>query len=155
MVLVRAKKGINIQVFDPLTHDVEETKTVNGIFFLVSPENNPTQHLRILAKIAGRVDDDDFAEKWSNAKDEHELQEALLYDEQFLTLTISNNNKTKDLIDTPVRTIQMPEGCLITTIRRTGQTIVPKGNTILKNNDRLIIMGEPNGITELRKKYLR
>ncbi len=154
MVLVRAKEGIVIQVFDPLTHDVEETKTVMGIFFLVSPENNPTQHLRILAKIAGRVDDDDFAVKWENAKDEHELQEALLYDEQFLSLTINKNSITKELIDLPVRSIKMPEGCLITTIRRSGKAIVPKGNTIIKNNDLLIIMGETDGITKLRETYL-
>ncbi len=154
MVLVRSKQGITIDVFDPLTHEVEETLTVNGIFFLVSPEDNPTQHLRILAKIAGRVDDNDFAEKWENAKDAHELQEALLYDEQFLTLVVDRNTKTNDLVNAPVKTIEIPEGCLITSIRRNGQTIVPKGNTILKNNDRLILMGEPEGIDILRKKYL-
>ena len=153
MVLVRSKQGITIDVFDPLTHEVEETLTVKGIFFLVSPEDNPTQHLRILAKIAGRVDDNDFAEKWENAKDAHELQEALLYDEQFLTLVVNNKTKTKSLVDAPVKAIEIPEGCLITNIRRGRQTIVPKGNTILKNNDRLIIMGEPEGIDILRKKF--
>ncbi len=153
MVLVRAKQGIEIKVFNPLTHEIEETKIVNGIFFLVSPENNPSQHLRILAKIAGRVDDDDFALKWFNANNENELREALLYDEQFLTLVIDKNNNTADLINSPLRSITIPEGCLVTTIRRAGKTIIPKGNTILKNNDRLIIMGDSNGIDKLRNKY--
>ncbi len=74
MVLVRSKPGISIDIFDPLTHEVEDTKIVHGLFFLVSPENNPTQHLRILAKIAGRVDDEDFTTKWMNAVDEFELK---------------------------------------------------------------------------------
>jgi len=153
MVFVRSNPGISIQVFDPLTHEVEETKIVHGIFFLVSPESDPTQHLRILAKIAGRVDDDDFASKWESAKNDHELQDALLYDEQFLTIVINGSGNTKQLINKEIKSMQIPEGCLITTIKRAGQIIIPKGNTVLKERDRVIIMGDVKGIDELRKKY--
>ena len=47
----------------------------------------------------------------------------------------------------------IPEGGLITTIKRSGQILIPKGNTMIKERDRLIIMGDVNGINELRKKY--
>ncbi len=60
LVLVRNNDGVSIEIFNPLTHEAEETQIVKGLFFLVSPENDPSQHLRILAKIAGRLDDDDF-----------------------------------------------------------------------------------------------
>jgi basic amino acid/polyamine antiporter, APA family len=154
IILVRSKPGISIEVFDPLTHEVEETKVVHGLFFLASPENNPTQHLRILAKIAGRVDDDDFMKKWENARDEHEIQEALLYDEQFLTLQIISKGSTKNLIGAEIKSLKIPDGCLITTIRRNSNTIIPKGSTILKEHDRLIVMGDSEGIKELRNKYI-
>lgn len=155
IVLVRSNAGIEIEVFDPLTHKVEEVKTVRGLFFLCSPENNPTQHLRILAKIAGRVDDDDFMIKWESAKDEHEIQEALLYDEQFLTIHITTMDKTKDLIGEQIRSVKIPDGCLITTIRRGQNTIIPKGNTQLMEEDRLIILGDAQGIAELRTQYYK
>ncbi len=153
IVLVRSKPGIEIEVFNPLTHDVEEVKTVNGLFFLCSPENNPTQHLRILAKIAGRVDDDDFINKWNLATDEHEIQEAILYDEQFLTIHINSLTNTKTLIGEKIRSLSIPEGCLITTIRRGNSTIIPKGNTVLMEHDRLIVMGDKEGINELRSQF--
>ncbi len=154
IILVRSKPGISIEVFDPLTHEVEETKVVHGLIFLASPENNPTQHLRILAKIAGRVDDDDFMKKWENARDEHEIQEALLYDEQFLTLQIISKRSTKNLIGVEIKSLKIPDGCLITTIRRNGNAIIPKGSTVLKEQDRLIVMGDSEGIKELRNKYI-
>jgi len=153
MVLVKSNPGISIDVFDPLTHEVEETKIVHGIFFLVSPESDPTQHLRILAKIAGRVDDEDFADKWKNSKNEHDVQEALLYDEQFLTIIIREKGNAKELVNTEIKSMYIPESCLITTIKRGGQILIPKGNTMLKDRDRIVIMGDVNGINELRKKY--
>ena len=154
LVLVRAPNGVSIDVFNPLTHEAEETKIVNGLFFLVSPEDNPTQHLRILAKIAGRLDDDDFINKWNNARNEIELKDALLFDEEFFSIVVRNESRTGKLIGAEIKTIEIPANCLITTIRRSGKTIIPKGNTILKELDRLIIIGDSDGIKELRNKYI-
>ena len=154
LVLVRAKKGVSIKIFNPLTHQPEETVEVKGLFFLVSPENNPSQHLRILAKIAGRLDDDDFVDKWISAKDEHELKDALLFDEEFFSIMIRSENKSAELIGAEIRKIEIPSNCLITTIRRSGTTIIPKGTTVLLELDRLIIMGDSIGINALRTRYL-
>jgi len=57
LVLVRASAGIHIVFNDPLTHHLKEEQILNAVFFLFSPEDNPTQHLRVLAQIASRVDD--------------------------------------------------------------------------------------------------
>jgi mannitol/fructose-specific phosphotransferase system IIA component (Ntr-type) len=153
LVLVRAKNGVSIKIFNPLTHEAEETQEVKGMFFLVSPEDNPTQHLRILAKIAGRLDDDDFVNKWESANDEHELKDALLFDEEFFSIVIKTEDKSAALIGQEIRSLTIPDGCLITTIRRSGNTIIPKGNTELRELDRLIFMGDSVGISELRKQY--
>ncbi len=154
LVIVRAMHGVDIQIFDPLTHEVEETQKVKGLFFLVSPENNPSQHLRILAKIAGRLDDNDFVDKWLSAKNEHELKDVLLFDEEFFSIMISSENKSADLIGMEIKNLDIPNNCLITTIRRSGKTLVPKGKTVLLELDRIIIMGDSAGINVLRKRYL-
>lgn len=153
LILVRAKKGVSIKIFNPITHEPEETKIVNGLFFLVSPENNPSQHLRILAKIAGRLDDDDFMIKWESAKNEHEIKDAIMFDEEFFSIIIKNEDRSSALIGADIRSLEIPANCLITTVRRAGSTIIPKGNTILRELDRLIIMGDSEGINELRSKY--
>lgn len=153
LVLIRAKNGVEINIFNPLTREVEEKQSVNGLFFLVSPEDNPTQHLRILAKIAGRLDDDGFLQKWESAKDENELKDALLFDEEFISIVIKNEDKSASLIGAEIRSLNIPDGCLITTIRRGGTTIIPKGQTVLKELDRLIFIGDKKGISEIRNIY--
>ena len=95
LVLMRVKNGIDIPIFNPLTYKEEDVQRVAAVFFLISPEKDPTQHLRILAQIAGRVDDDSFAEEWNSAKDEQELKEALLHDDNFKALHIMKGKKTE------------------------------------------------------------
>ena len=51
---------------------------MNTIFFLVSPDRCPSQHLHIMVQIAHLVDGDDFARKWTAASSEKELKEVLL-----------------------------------------------------------------------------
>ena len=67
MVIVRANSGIKLAAPDlELSPDKDES-VVTAIFFLISPKNNPGQHLRILAQIARRVDADTFPEDWTYA----------------------------------------------------------------------------------------
>jgi amino acid transporter/mannitol/fructose-specific phosphotransferase system IIA component (Ntr-type) len=153
LVLVRCVKGVSIQIFDPITHEAEHTEIVYGLFFLVSPEKNPSQHLRILAKIAGRLDDDDFLEKWNSAQSENEIKDALLFDEKFLSIIVKSGENSSSFIGLEIRRLDFPRNCLITTIRRDGGTIIPKGDTILMELDKLVIIGDSKGIKELREKY--
>ena len=153
MVLVRSKAGVNIKVYNPLTQEEEEVQKVNAIFFLVSPENNPSQHLRILAQIAGRVDDDDFMKEWYTAKSEHELKETILHNERFLSIVVNETNKSSVLINKTLRDISLPHDVLIALISRDENIIIPKGDTFLKNGDRITIIGNPKSINILREKF--
>ena len=38
-------------------------------------------------------------------------------------------------------------------LRRQGQTIIPTGNTIIMEGDRLTIIGDPKSMSELKKQY--
>jgi amino acid transporter/mannitol/fructose-specific phosphotransferase system IIA component (Ntr-type) len=154
IVVVRGKKGIHIKYKDPLKDsDSEDETEVNAIFFLVSPEKDPTQHLRILAQIAGRVEEEGFTDEWIKAKDDQELKEALIHEDRSLSLLIEGETSSKELIGKALKEIRFPEGCLVAILRRTGQTIIPKGNTILEEGDRLTIIGDPKGMSELKKRF--
>lgn len=154
MVLVRGQKGIHIRYKDPIKDlEHEEEAEVNAIFFLVSPERDPTQHLRILAQIAGRVEEEGFAQEWQEAKDDQEIKEALLHEDRCLSLPVERQSASEPLISKQLREIQFPAGCLVAILRRSGQTIVPTGNTIIEEGDRLTIIGDPKGMKEVKKLY--
>ncbi|MBE0645646.1 MAG: amino acid permease [Bacteroidetes bacterium] len=153
MILVRARKGIHIAFNNPLTgHDEEET--VAASFFLVSPEHDPGQHLRILAQIAGRVDDDNFIPTWEAAETEQELKEALLHDERSIALVVRHGDATTTMIGHSLRDLAFPEGCLVTWLRRGEELVVPRGSTVVEEGDRLTIIGDPTSIRNVRAQYL-
>ena len=154
IVIARSKAGIHIKYKDPLKDsDTEDETKVNAVFFLVSSEKDPTQHLRILAQIAGRVEEEGFVDEWLNAKDDQELKEALIHEDRSLSLLLERDNSSGELIGKALKDFRFPEGCLVAILRRSGQTIIPKGNTVLEEGDRLTIIGDPKGMSELKKKF--
>ena len=74
-------------------------------------------------------------------------------DERFFSLTIRSNTASSALIGHSLRDIRMPEGCLVALIRRKGETIVPRGLTVLMEGDRLTIIGDAQGIGQLINEY--
>ena len=154
MVLVRSKGGVHICFNNPLNeNDKEEEEIVNAVFFLVSPQENPTQHLRMLAQIAGRVDEDTFAIEWEAAKDSHNLKEVLLHDERWLSLSVKPEKPAGKLIGKKLKDLSFPIGSLVALIRRDGVNIIPKGKTVIEEGDKLTIIGEIDSIKEIEKKF--
>ncbi len=154
MVLVRGREGIHIRYKDPIKdQEREEEAEVNAIFFLVSPEKDPTQHLRILAQIAGRVEEEGFAHEWLDAKNDQEIKEALLHEDRCLSLAIESETASEILISRQLKEMKFPPGCLVAIVRRAGHTIIPTGNTIIEEGDRLTIIGDPKGMKEVKKLY--
>jgi APA family basic amino acid/polyamine antiporter len=118
-----------------------------AVFFLVSPEGDPTQHLRMLAHLAGTVESQDFMGRWLLAHSAQELREILLRDERYLSLLVSPAHRWAG---STLREIELPEGCLIVMIRRGHELVVPGGETLLEAGDRLTIIGDVAGIEALR-----
>ncbi|MCB2206360.1 amino acid permease [bacterium] len=153
MILVRAREGIHICFNNPLTGKDEE-EDVAATFFLVSPERNPGQHLRILAQIAGRVDDENFMNSWESAASTEELKEALLHDERSLLLTIRDAGETAPMVGRSLRELQLPDGCLVTWLHRGDEVIVPRGGTVLEVGDRITVIGDPAAMRTFRANYV-
>lgn len=156
MVLMRSKHSIPFRAIDPTNPDaVDGSEGVNAVFFLVSPERDPTQHLRILAQVAGRVDEHSFPAAWRGAKDEQGLREVLLNDERFLTIRVLAGTGPEVLDGRRLREAPMPEGCLVALIRRDTQVIVPTGNTLIQLGDHLTVIGQAESIRALHEEYDR
>ncbi len=153
MVLVRCRGGIKVDVEDDEMVRHAAAVPIRALFFLVSGETDPGRHLRILAQLAGRVEDEDFMEEWLASRDELELKETLLRDDRFLSLRLLPETKAEPLIGKALRELELPPGCLIALIRRYGETIVPRGRTVLREGDRLTVIGEPAGLRQLAQRY--
>jgi APA family basic amino acid/polyamine antiporter len=153
LVMVRCREGLDLRIVDEFGDERPQEAPVRAIFFLVSPEENPGQHLRLLAQIAGRVDDDDFMRQWEQARDEQEMKEILLRDERYLALHLQASGGTASFVDRRVSELEIPRGCLIAIVRRGDLTFVPGGDTVLEAGDRLTVIGEPEGIRSLRERF--
>ena len=153
LVLVRASEGAHILVKDPLLEGEDGDQTVRAMFFLVSSHVEPALHLRILAELAGRVDDDNFIGAWVSATDEQELKEVLIRNERFRPLELRADAATAPLIGHSLQEVPMPKGSLVALIRRNGAVLIPRGDTVLREGDRLTIIGDPAAILELEERY--
>jgi amino acid transporter/mannitol/fructose-specific phosphotransferase system IIA component (Ntr-type) len=154
MALARCRKGIQMRIYDPLTHEEADEVRIHAIFFLISPESNPTQHLRILARIAERVDEDSFTVEWDQARDEEDLRNSLLHDDRFVILQVRAQESTGSMIGKPLRETGIPKGCLVAMLSRDGHSFVPNGRTVLQDGDDLTVIGEDEGLDLLRGTYL-
>lgn len=153
LVMVRTRQGVRVEVDPEFLGSHAPEQPVFAFFFLVSPEDDPKQHLRILAQIAGHADDKKFLKKWRTIKNEYHLKELLLRDERFLTLRIEPDSKTAEFIDRNIRDLNLPKGTLVAMIHRDGNIIFPRGRTRLRKGDRLTIIGEPKDIQDLMQRF--
>ncbi len=153
LVMVRTKAGVQAALTE---EEIEAAagQEVHALFLLVSPEDDPGVHLRLLAHLAGRLEKDDFMPAWLAAEDEQSLKELLLRDERFLALQIDAAGPTADLIDQQLHEISLPPDTLVAMIRRRDRVFIPRGNTVLRLDDRLTLIGEPKSITEVKHLYL-
>ncbi len=153
VAIFRTGQGVVVDLGDVFLAE-HAAEPVYAFFFLVSPEENPGQHLRLLAQIAEQVDDDNFMRLWKNAKSERELKELILRDERVLSIRIDPQEKSGVWIGKAIRDLGLVDGTLIAVIHRDLEIIIPRGRTVLARGDRLTIIGEPHGILELRNRFL-
>ena len=99
------------------------------------------------------MEEESFESEWREAKDEQEIKEALLHEDRCLSIVISKETAIKDLINRALKDIRFPEGCLVAMLRRGGQTIIPKGSTVILEGDRLTVIGDPKSMDEFKKEY--
>ena len=153
LVMVRAKQGVVVDVDDDLLVDHDADNPVYAFFFLVSPEEKPSQHLRLLAQIAERATDEDFMHEWMDCENEQEIKEILHRDEYFIYLVLGKDTKAASMIGEAVRDVDLPAGCMIEIVHRGDDIQIPREDTVLQEGDRLTIIGGPLGIQNIHQQY--
>jgi amino acid transporter/mannitol/fructose-specific phosphotransferase system IIA component (Ntr-type) len=152
MVIARSRDGLTIDVGDVFGEQHKE-QAIHAIFFLVSPESDPSQHLRLLAQLAGHVDQEGFMARWLTTETNQGMKEILLREERFMSLRLEVGTNTEPIIDLPIQQLGFPEGCLVALIHRRGHMVVPRGSTILENGDQLTIIGDERGVRSLKEQF--
>ena len=152
MVLARVRGGIEIDTGEPDVAPAED-ELIQAAFFLASPAADHNRHLRILAQIAGRVDDESFLTEWLEAEDNLELREVMLRDERMLVVEVLPEGASSKLAGMTIAEMRLPHSTLAAMIRRRGQLVVPHDDTVIERGDRLTILGSPRDIIDLRHRY--
>ena len=153
MLLARAQHGLRIYTASDAQLGRSPDELIRAIFFMVSPEDNPGQHVRLLTRIAKRVEDEGFIPEWLAARTGQDLKEALFHEELMFTMRLELGQAGEDLIGNLIRELPLPEGTLVAMISRSGELIIPGGETELFEGDRLTFIGKTEGIEQLRELY--
>ena len=148
LVIVRCGDGMDIEVGG--ADHVIRTQHVDALFFLVSPEEDPGMHLRLLASIAIAVDQPAFMRRWREASGPAGLKASLLRHERSLDVRLTPDGPSAHWIDMYIRDLDLPDDVLVALIGRDGEGHVPRGSTQLLQGDRVVLLGEPDGIAALR-----
>lgn len=151
IVIVRTQAGL---MMDHDDNAATAKMPMYAFFFVISPQDNTGQHLRIIAQLLNHIETDDFAHAWEIAADEQEMKEILLHEDRLLTLWLSENSRTEKLIGKSMRDLKMPESALVALIRREDDVLVPRGSTVLEPGDRITIIGDPKDIQWLFEEYV-
>ena len=152
LALVRVRKELRFLAGD-VFGKTAMTEGVHAAFFLVSPGHDPAQHLRLLAQLASRIDQEDFLEHWLAAESELALREVFLRDDRYVSVEVTEANRAAAWVGMELRELGLPEGCLVAALRRGGRTLVPRGHTRLEEGDKLLIFGEPEVIAGLYARF--
>lgn len=154
IVLVRIKNGLptDKEHFEDLEGNGQtEDKMLYALIFLVSSDDQASQHLRFLAHIVEMIDNKRFLERWKKAEDKEALRHLILRDERFISFTLRSDNQTKEMIGKEIKDLDLPGESLISMLKRDGNIKIPHGSTQLNEGDRLLIVGEQDDIKELKE----
>ncbi|MBT5381415.1 MAG: TrkA C-terminal domain-containing protein, partial [Phycisphaerae bacterium] len=105
---------------------------------------------RLLANLAGAVEQNGFMERWSAATGPAELKTALLRSEHSLTLSITPGTPPGNWIGRSIASLALPDDILVALVYRGGDRLIPTGRTTFAAQDRVIVIGDPEHITQLR-----
>ncbi len=137
-VLVRLQDGLR----DPGGADDGSLAALRAVLFLLSPEEDPGLHLRLLGHLATHVEDPVFLSAWLGARDEEALRSSLLRDDRIVTVVVGSTEATADWVGRELREVALPGNGLAVLVSRGDREIVPRGSTVLEKGDRVTLLGE-------------
>lgn len=152
MVIVRSVEGVSIGGADAFGAP-RKPESVFAIFFFVSPQDDPAQHLRLLAQLADRVERDEFMDRWIAASNAQQTKQILYEEDHAANLVLHEDTAAAALVGKSIGEVTWPDSCIVVMIRRDGEYVVPRAGTPLCEGDALTVIGDPDGIGELRRRF--
>lgn len=152
LLVARCAAGVRVVGGTP-DRSSDDLTPLHAVFVLISPREEPGQHLRILGHLATVVDEPSFLPAWMTAVGEAGLRETLVREERSLTLRVTPGLPTEAWAGQPLRAIRLPRGTLVAVVRRAGVTLIPDGSTVLEEGDHLTVIGDPDAIAVLAKDF--
>lgn len=155
LVMIRCREGIQLPPAEGDQYGDGDDPVIYAFFFLISPAENPGQHLRMLAHLARQINTPSFLQQWRQAGDAQELKEIMLHSEGMLVLFVRPGTKTEPLLGKQLKDLDLPKDCLIAMIHRKDRIVVPRGETALREEDRVTLIGSRDTIEELYRTYVQ
>jgi len=151
MLLVRSREGVLVEARTGSAGEdaAVRTERVYAMFFLLSPEDEPGRHLRLLGHLATHVDDEGFVDRWLAAGNADDLRATLLREERSLLVRLDPEGPLAGWVGHRVRNLDLPPDLLIALVRRQGHGIISQGDLVLEAKDRLTVIGTPEAIRKL------
>ncbi len=153
LVLLRPHAGIDTSEL-LAESDSAGLAHLDALFFLLSPSDEHGYHLRLLGHLASIAEQRDFLDRWRVAEGEEELRATLLDQEQLLTFVAAPGRAAEGWIGKAVHDLRLPPGSLLVAVRRDTSTIVPKGDTVIRDGDAITVIGEPEAVRTLEADLL-
>jgi mannitol/fructose-specific phosphotransferase system IIA component (Ntr-type) len=152
LILARCHSGMDVAIGDVFGGSRGESM-IHAAFFLLSPEQDPGQHLRLLAELASRVDRERFLTEWLTAGGSREVKAALLRHGHHLSLRVARGTPAWEFAGRPISALDLPRSCLVAAIFRGSGMLVPGGDAVIREGDQVTVIGDERAIEHLVERY--
>lgn len=151
LALVRVHDGVDVEVAagPGQPHD---TAQVHALLVVISPAHDAARHLRILARLATRVDDDGFMAAWRAKRSAAGLKELLLRDDRYANVDVRSLGPTAGLVGRRSERLRLPHGARLAWVRCADGRVVREGR-VLQPGDRLTIVGESDALGAIGRRF--
>ncbi|MCB9535341.1 MAG: amino acid permease [Myxococcales bacterium] len=151
LALVRVHDGVDVEVAAG-PGQPHETAQVHALLVVISPANDAARHLRILARLATRVDDDGFLTAWRAKRSAAGLKELLLRDDRYANVDVRALGPTAGLVGRRSERLRLPHGARLAWVRCADGRVVREGR-VLQPGDRLTIVGESDALGAVGRRF--
>jgi basic amino acid/polyamine antiporter, APA family len=121
---------------------------------MLSRSDEPKQQLRLLSRLMDIVERENFVEDITGIKNHREIKEFLLHNDRYITLLLEKGAPQEELINKALKDVKWPGDVLVALVQRKNQIFTPRGETVLRENDIITIIGEPRGVRTLFDLYI-
>jgi len=149
--IVISERGIKKPV---MKREIISEDNIRVFFFVLSRSDEPKQQLRLLSRLMDIVERDQFVENITSIKNPREIKEYLLHNDRYITLHLQKGTVQEEFINKSLKEVKLPTDVLVAIIQRKDQIFTPRGDTVLRENDIITIIGETKGVKTLFNKYI-